>query len=144
MNINYDLGVIKRKHSASGIDVYMYVNEPGVFRTAYGTEVSADLAKAAGFDVEVLAKERLKRSRMAAAMAAIEAELADPADPVQKVLAERGGYKVVAIGLGRTNVLDPDGHKLNSVYLPEAEAVKLIEHLAPEAETTRPGVVDAD
>lgn len=144
MNINYDRGVQKRKHTASGVDVYMYFDEPGVYRNAYGHPVSEVLAKQAGFDTETLTKERIKRERMASAMAAIEAELGSDAQKATlDVVLERGGYKVVHIGLGRHNVLDPDGNKLNSIQLPEQEAIKLVEHLAPDAESVRPTTTGA-
>lgn len=128
--IDYDRGVIISQHKASGMDVFMYVDTPGVYLNAFGAPVSDQLAKEAGYDVEKFGKDKLKRERMAKAMTAIEAELAI-ADEVGKknVVEEKGGFKIVDMGVGRHYVEDPDGNRLNSVPLPVEQARVLLTQL---------------
>ena len=131
-NINYDRGVMKQIDKVTGVAVYMYVNDPGRYLNAHGTEVSESLAKAAGYDVTTLAKKRLMKQKMAAAMKAIQAEveLADhDQGPEKQVKAEKDGFKVVDLGVGRFQVEDPDGGVLNSVPLPEPQAMILLQQL---------------
>lgn len=128
--IDYDRGVIIRTEPKTGVDVYMYRDSPGVWLNAYGTPVTEELAKMAGFDVERYSKERIKRERMATAMAAIEQEMASAA--VKKaVVMERGGFSVIDIGLGRFHVEDPDGNQLTSTFLPKETAIMLLDQLSP-------------
>ena len=128
--IDYDRGVIISQHKASGMDVFMYVDTPGVYLNAFGTPVSDQLAKEAGYDVEKFGKDKLKRERMAKAMTAIEAELAI-ADEVGKknVIEEKGGFKIVDLGVGRHYVEDAEGNRLNSIPLPVEQARVLLAQL---------------
>lgn len=142
MKIDYDRGVIKRTHRPSGVDVYMYVDEPGVYRNAFETEVSEAFAKQAGFDVATLSKQRLRKERVEAALAAIDQDIGETGS-TRKVVKTHGGFKIVNIGLGRHNVEDPDGGVLNSVPLPLEQAQKLVEHLIP-ASTGASSPVGAD
>lgn len=124
MVIDYDRGVTHKRHP-SGLDVYMYKDQPGVFLNAFGREVTPDLAAAAGFDVDRLLKEKTKRERMALAMAAIEEEFEGEAKQVKS----KGEFKAVHVGFGRHNVLDADGNKLNPRPLTKEEALKLLEQM---------------
>jgi hypothetical protein len=130
--INYDRGVIIRQHKRTGMDVFMYVDTPGVFLNAFGTSIDEKLASEAGFDIENLGKERMKRERMKAAMDAIELELAIADESgKEKVVLENQGFKVIDIGLGRHFVLDPEGNRLTQVALPLEQAKVLVQQLAP-------------
>lgn len=129
--INFDRGVIFAEDPASKVNVYMYVDEPGIYRNAFEHIVSDDLARAAGFDVEKYAKDRLYRERMAAAKEAIEVELSKASEVVE--VEERGGFKVLDIGLGRHNVTDPEGRVLNAEPLPKDIASALLKRLVPGA-----------
>lgn len=131
-NISYKRGVFIKTEALSGIDVFMYVDTPGVYLNAYGTEVSEELAKQAGFDVEKYGKEKLKRERMAAAMTAIEQELQLADEQEHKVVAEKGGFKVKDLGLGRAIVEDPDGNKLVPTPIPVEQAKLLLKKLVPD------------
>ena len=133
-NIDLDRGVVIMQHT-TGVNIYMYVDEPGVFRNAFGNEVSDVLAKQAGYDVERLTRAKVKRERMAAAMASIEAELEDTGEKFKKVRAVRSGFRLVDIGLGRFYVEDPDGDNMNKVPLSREQALPLLEAMAPEGET---------
>lgn len=129
-HIDVDRGVLMRYLEGTGIQVYMYVDEPGVFLNAFGKEVSEDLAKQAGFDVERLSRERVKRERMKAAFAAIEAEI-DNSEAKENVVEERDGFRLIDIGLGRYMIKDPEGASLNPVPVTEQIAKKLFDQLVP-------------
>ena len=125
-------GVMIKRHRASGMQVYMYFDTPGVYLNPHGGTVSEELAAQAGFDTKQYAKERLRRDRMASAMSAIEAELALSADNAENVIEERDGFKIIELALGNANVVDEDGHLMNPVPIPVAQAKELLKHLAPQ------------
>jgi len=58
--IDLDRGVVKRNH-ASGMQVVMYKDKPGVFYDNRGTLVSDALAADAGFNVEQLRREQKRQ-----------------------------------------------------------------------------------
>jgi hypothetical protein len=129
--IDYDRGVIINIHQGSGMDVYMYADDPGVFLNAHGDVISDALAAEAGYDIEKLGKERVRKSRKQQALEMIDAELADDKDVKEEVLEERGGYKMISTGLGRYHVVDPDGNRLTSFPVSEEMAKKLFDGMAP-------------
>lgn len=132
--IDYNRGLMKRTHIKTGVDVYMYKDDPGVFLNAYGTVVSEQLARECGFETEKLGKEKLKKERMAQAMALIEAELAE-AEPSNRLLVEeRLGFKVMDVGKGMHILEDPDGNKLTAAPLPMEAALTLLKQMTPEYE----------
>lgn len=137
--IDYDRGVIINVHAASGMDVFMYADDPGVFLNAHGGEVKDFIAKEAGYDIEKLAKDKLKKSRKAQASAMIEAEFADDKDMTEDVVAEVDGYTIVTTGLGRHHVLDPDGNRLSAFPLSLEAAQNLLNGMTKQPEV----VVDA-
>lgn len=139
-NIDYDRGVTMRSHP-TGVTVYMYIDEPGTFRNAFGVEVSDDLAREAGFDVEKLGKQKLRRERVAKAMEAIDADLAE-AGAEKRTVASRAGFHLVDIGLGRFNVEDPEGNILNPTPLTEAQGRPLLDKIAPLEPTVKPKVAE--
>ena len=130
--IDVNRGVMIQKHPSMGL-VYMYIDEPGVFLNAFGTEIPEIVAKQAHFDVELLGKERIKRERMRKAMTAIELELelANSAEE-ETILWERGGYRVVKLALGNAYVYDDENNKLTPMAIPAQEAKILLDHLVPE------------
>lgn len=128
--IDYDRGVIIQSHH-SGMDVFMYVDTPGVFLTAHGKDVSEQIAAEAGYDVAKLMKERIRRERIDQATKLISKELEDEKDLVENVVEEREGWKLVSTGLGRHNVVDPDGNILNRSPLVLDSAKRLFDGMAP-------------
>lgn len=94
--------------------------------------MSEEIAREANYDVAKLGKEKLRLERVAAATALINQEFADDKDIKEDVIAERNGFKLVSLGLGRHNVIDPDGNRLNSHHLSEEVAKKLLVSFAPE------------
>lgn len=128
--IDYDRGVIINTHPGSGMDVFMYVDQPGQYLTAHNKEVPDNLAREAGYDVDRLAKERLRMSRKAQASAIIDKELSDEANTQEECVDVRNGFRLVSIGMGRHNVKDPDGNILNAHPLPKESAETLFNAMA--------------
>lgn len=125
-NIDYDRGVIINTHKTTGMDVFMYVDDPGKFLNAHSKAVSDELAAEAGFDVEKLGRDRVKKERKEQAVALIDAELADDKDVKEEVVAESNGYKIITTGLGRHHVVDPDGNRLTNFPVMLDVATKLM------------------
>lgn len=132
-----DRGYAMRVIDGSGVQVYMYMDEPGIFRNAFGQEVDDSLARLAGFDVDRLLKERAKRERMKAAFEQIEAEMAE-GEAKQEVALERSGYTLIDLGLGRFQIKDPEGGLLTAQPVPEEVARKLFDQLVPEVKAEEP------
>lgn len=126
--IDYDRGVQIYTHPLGNIDVYMYVDEPGVYLNAFGVEVSEEMAAQAGYPVEQLRKARQRKERMAQAMVLIEKEL-ELVGQVRDVVKENKGFKVVHIGLERYHLEDPDGGVLTAAPVNKAQALKLLGQL---------------
>lgn len=120
----YDRGVMKRSHPL-GLDVYMYIDLPGEYMTAHGSPITEEFALAAGFPIDILRKEKIKRERMAQAKLAIEQEL-EVQVQTREVVTEEKGFKVIGIGLGRHMVEDPDGNILNKEPLALEQAKLLL------------------
>lgn len=129
--IDLDRGVWMRSHPSIGMDIYMYVDDPGVYYDAHGNGVPKELAEAAGFDVETLQKEHLRKTAMDNAMAEIDAKYGSHE---KKVVKESGGYQVWDLGLGRYNVTDAKGNLLNKVPITKEQYEVLLKHLAPTPE----------
>lgn len=121
--IDYDKGVLKRKHPA-GLDVYMYVNEPGVFRNGHGNEVDKELAREAGYEVDRLVKERRRRARVAEATKMIDEEFSH--EVAHKVVDTVNGYKIVQVNGERHTILDPDNNVMTpGKFLSRSEARRI-------------------
>lgn len=133
MNIDYNRGVTKRMTPA-GVEIFMYKDEPGVFRNAFGDTVALELAEQAGYNVAHLGQIRAKQTRLTEAHAAIEAEFKS-SETERSIIQEINGYQLVSIGLGRHEVLDPEGNKLSADPLTRQEADVLIKAMIPDAET---------
>ncbi len=132
MNIDYNRGVTKRITQA-GVEIFMYQDEPGVFRNAFGDTVAVGLAEEAGYNVSHFGQIRAKNLRLAEAHAAIESEF-QSSETERCILQEINGYQLVSIGLGRHEVLDPEGSKLSANPLTRQEADVLIKAMIPNAE----------
>lgn len=128
--IDYDRGVIINIHAATGMDVFMYADDPGKFLDAHGNIVPDNIARESGYDTEKLSKEREKKSRKEKALGLIDAEFADDKDVKEECINETAGYKVISTGLGRHHVLDPDGNRLNNFPLTLEAAERLMSGMA--------------
>jgi hypothetical protein len=129
--INLDRGAMTCTHPSLGIAIYMYLDDPGVYLTEHGNvlENGEVLAQQAGFETEKFAKQRKIKQAMQHANEKIMKEFNES---TTKVLVERGGFKIMDIGLDRCNVLSPDGDVLNKTPMPLAQANILLDHLAPK------------
>lgn len=137
--IDLDRGVHMRTNAgAGGIQIYMYVDTPGVYLDAFGHEVPEELAEGAGFDVEHLRKKRQLAERRAAAIKQVEDEMAAADEGDAIVVRERAGWQILDIGLGRHILKDPDGNNINPVPLPRQSADALLEQLTPNAKDEKP------
>lgn len=137
--IDLDRGVHSRTHPATGMDVYMYVDDPGVYLTAHGTPVPEELAVQAGFPTQEYAKKRRIKLALAAAHNKVMQELAEANQGEKIVTKERDGFRVVDLGYDRYQVLSPDGDVLNTTYLSLNHALILLDQLVPpEEEATEP------
>jgi hypothetical protein len=132
-NIDYNRGVMKQTAHASGVNVYMYIDQPGVFLSAHGTPVSQKLAEEAGYNVADLTKKKQMNERIAEAHAAIRREF-EQNETVNLIVAERQGFKVKDIGLGRFQVLDPDDVVMTKEPLSRELATAVLNQLAPGGE----------
>lgn len=128
--VDYDRGALIKTHPGTGMDVFMYVDTPGEYLTAHLKSVPDVIAKEAGYDVDHLAKERLRRSRKAQASAIIDKELSDDANTEEECVDVRNDFRLVSIGMGRYNVKDPDSNLLNAHPLPKESAVRLFNAMA--------------
>lgn len=143
INIDYNRGVLKKIEPKTHVAVYMYKDTPGVFLNAFGSEVSPELARACGFEVDKLLKLKLKGERMAHAMALIEQEMSSEATK-REIVETRDEFRVIHIGLDRYIVEDPDGNNLTPSPLPLDTASKLLVQLTPNHEeepTKQPPVI---
>lgn len=105
---------------------------PGYFFNEHGKEVSPELARSAGYDVDRLMAERRKRERIGVATAAIEKEFGIT-QTVREIVAERGDFKVVHIGRDQYNVEDFEGNVMNTRGpIAKAIAMNILENLTPE------------
>ncbi len=132
--IDYNRGVQIQTHR-TGVDVYMYIDTPGVYLNAYGTPVSEQLAKEAGYDVERYSRAKLAKDLVAKAKAEIEAQIAGTAGFVQKVIVSAAGFEVVQVNdYGGHIVRSPDGQVLTPFAMPLEGAKALLGGLAPGVE----------
>lgn len=129
--IDYDRGVHIRGVDAIGLDVYMYVDSPGVYLNAHGSEVTEAIARQAGFPVDDHMKQRRLKERMASAMQKIKEEM-DAQGEEKEVLITRDGFSVLGIGLDRYQVLSPEGDVLTKAPMSKAEALIVFDQLVPE------------
>lgn len=135
--INYDRGVVKRIHPGSGMEVYMYKDNPGVYLNAYAMEVGEEVAKVAGFNTERLGKERIRKVKIAQAMGAIEEEMSI-GETIRNVIKTKGDFHVVDIGLGRHHVEDSDNNVLTTTPIPKEQALLLLDQLVkPEVKNAK-------
>lgn len=138
--IDYDRGVIINTHR-TGMDVFMYADDPGIYLSAHSLPVSEEIAKEAGYDTEKLGKERLRKERRLAAMEAIDKDLEDVKDMGEKIIKEDEGFKLVHIGLERYVVRDPEDNQLNKGVLTQVQGEKLLTSMADSARKAKEVIV---
>lgn len=119
----YDRGILKRHHPA-GLEIYMFLDTPGVFLNAHGTEIDPSLAAEAGFPTEDLLKEKARRERIADATARIDEQFA--VDGKRDVIDEVNGYKIVQLGSRGHQIFDADDNLLTPGKFLSVEDAKRI------------------
>jgi hypothetical protein len=135
-NIDLDRGVHSRTDPVTGAEVYMYVNEPGVYRSAHGSEVDVALAERSGFPIEEHLKKRRVQLALQSAHDKVLLELSEADRSEKVVLMEKEGFKIVDIGYDRYQVYSPDDDLLNPQPLNKRAAVILLDQLVPGSEPT--------
>lgn len=121
----YDRGVQKRLHPA-GLEVYMFVDQPGVFFNAHGNEMDPSLAHEAGFPTEDLLKEKARRDRIADATARIDEEFS--VEGKRDVVAEVNGYRIAKLGSRGHQIFDADDNLLTPGKFLSIDDAKRIAH----------------
>jgi hypothetical protein len=132
--LDLNRGVITRKHKKAGMYVHMYRDEPGTYLTDHGKPLPTSIAEAAGFDVAKLQREKLKRERLKKFETEVTAELLlaeEQAEKDRDVIAERQGFRVIALPGGRAIVVDEENERLTISTLTREEALALLDELAP-------------
>lgn len=133
LKVDYNRPLLK-KVTKDGIDVYMYLDLPGVYYNSFETVVDDKLAQEAGFDIPKYGKLKKRREQLAIAMEAIDAELdMEEYNDKREIILERGGFTLVSIGMGRHVIEDPDGGKLVNRPLTLEEAKAALDKLVPAA-----------
>lgn len=133
-HIDLGAGCIIKKSSfdnPSAFNIVMYRTVPGKYYNEFGYEVTSEAAAEAGFETEHWDMERRKLQRTKEALEAIEEEF-NP--ELVKPIAERGGFKVIALSMGRAVVKDPDGNQITPTPVTEAQAMKILSHFVPQEE----------
>lgn len=131
IKIDYNRGVHKQK-TRTGIEVYMFLDEPGVYYSSQMTQVTEDLAQEAGFPVDKWRKLRLKKERLIAFNKVLEEELELSTVATKKTVKERGGWAIVTTGFGRFFIEDPDGTVVSDRTLTKEEAEAVFDKLVPK------------
>jgi hypothetical protein len=114
----------------------MYYDQPGVYLSMHGTPVAEALARECGYDTEKMAREKLKRERIEQTSAMIEAEFTSVSGK-EEVVQERGGIKIIDVGLGRYRLKDDQGATLSDHFFTRPEAERIFALLAPEEPAPR-------
>jgi hypothetical protein len=109
---------IARKHP-NGSRVVMFLDMPGMYYTEHGDPVEDDGAKAAGFDVAALGRDRSRREKLAEAKKKIDAQYdaegkkidaeeagGPPPDPIDEDDSSEELATIVRMGRGTFNVID--------------------------------------
>lgn len=136
--IDLNRGFIYTK-TLDGVVIGYYADDPCHFYAQNGMEVPEAMALHA-FPPETLAGLRKKcayNQRIKQASDAIQAELDADVSDERPVIEERGGLKVVDIGLGRGRVEDEDGQPMHTQSLTQEQAVKLLHSLVPDVSTDK-------
>lgn len=133
--IDLDRGVHSRTAPDNGgMEIYMYVDTPGVYLSAHGTEVPIALAEAAGFPVAEHMKKRRLKEALEAARNEVLAKMQE-ADGREKVVTrDKEGFKIVDIGMDRYVVYSPDDDRLTPEPLSLMHANILLDQLVPDQE----------
>lgn len=124
---------VKTKFHPSGMSVNMYLDDPGVYLTASGDPMDAELAKQAGFDLERMNLERVKQLKLKAYREQLDRELQSEEDNLAAAFSQSDKHDVRHIGGGQYAVFDKDGKRVTKVAMSKADVELLVGKL-PESE----------
>ncbi len=127
--IDYNRGLIKGKDQSTGVNVYMYLDDPGVYLSSQGTMVSQAVAERAGFDIARHRNERIRRLRIGKAKEMIEAQL-DHEESKSSTIKVQNGWAIKHIGFGKHYIEAPDGSIITDRNLTLEQAHGLLQELA--------------
>lgn len=125
--IDLDRGVTQRFNHARQLMVVAYADDPGIYYAPNGAPVDPEIAREAGFEVDVDLKERERRSKRDAALAAIDREYA--IIPEGEIIKDTGDFRVICTGHGWYNVENADGDVMNDHKLREGAAIEFMDAL---------------
>ena len=126
--IDRDRGVTIRTHPA-GFRVFIYKDLPGVYLDENGNETKPAIANVAGFDTELLSKQRSMKEKMAKARAEIEEEYAlKEADLKNLADADSDGLVAKSEGRGKWAIYDGE-QRVTKNDMTKAEAEKLLKEM---------------
>lgn len=132
MAIDVNRGVVSRLQRETGVRVYMYYDKPGYYFDEHEHNLPDEFAASAGFPVDQHAKERFKAEKMAEFNKQVDASLLAADEAIEKeVIAEKGGYKVLAMAYGTAIVVDSDGKKVTPLPVAKQLAMGLLDALVP-------------
>lgn len=129
IKIDLDRGVRLSKDPRTGMEVYMYLDSPGEYLTPQGSHCPDAVAAAAGYDIESLGKEKIKREKLAEFQRQLDVEFSGEAD--RTVLAERGDFKLVEVGTNGNVIITDNDKSLTALPMPRSLGEELFEKLAP-------------
>jgi hypothetical protein len=118
--IDLDRGVTHSRHP-SGMDIYMYKDDPGVYYTAKGAQVPPAVAAHAGFDVKRYEKARQRKIYLAQAAETINRQQGE--DEENEVVREEQGFQIIHLKHGRHQLVSPAGDEI----LPEPQPLEMVE-----------------
>jgi hypothetical protein len=119
------------KYSAGGLVTYMYIDSPGEFYDGRGNPVGVDHARASGFDVNKLIREKAIADKKKEAIAQIEKDMRSAMDK-KEVRKKEAGLQLVQLGNGQYMIEDSEGRALTPSALPEKQAEALFKRLTED------------
>ena len=132
LGVDLDRGVQMSSHSILGIDVYMYLDDPGIYYDAHGNILPMEVAEqSGGFDTVTLERKRKIKAALHDANEDVLKKFGEADGPV--LVEERDGFTILDYGMDRYKVFGPDDkvNALHKLFLPLAQAKVLLDHLAP-------------
>jgi hypothetical protein len=130
--IDVTRGVEIRRDRSTGVRVYMYINEPGVYLNAFGKPLAESFANKAGFPTERYSRMRNAREKIADFTRKMQHEMdVSSLTENREVVVARGGYTVYAMPYGNAIVTSDEGDNLTPTPIAQASALELLEALAP-------------
>jgi hypothetical protein len=140
VGIDVNRGVEIRRERSTGVRVYMYQSEPGVYLNAFGKPISEAFAAKAGFPTAVYARKRIAREKIADFTQKMrdEMDVEDLTEGKTK-LAEANGYIVFEMPFGNAIVVSDEGEQLTPTPIAAPQALELLAALSgDETETPVP------